>query len=268
MIQNMELEHTVHIASTEKRAREIFVENIIKDILIPVTAIIENTDEIKANITNPVIVNEKINEAKTAEEHLLGFLNNLRELSQIENNSIEIIETATDISDALEKITSLVKEAAAKKRIKIETWGEIYNPYVYQDVIHTTDEVFNVVMNAIKYSPVGGKIRLGIKQRPGRTPEECIIDFICEDNGIGISKKFLPYVCKPFAREDNKINQEIPSAGLGLHITKKLLDLTGGSIEITPKKGKGLIVKTSQSHRLAKKSDIDKDTVLTQNVRL
>jgi len=268
MIQNIELEHTVHIASTEKRAREIFVENIIKDILIPVTAIIENTDEIKANITNPVIVNEKINEAKTAEEHLLGFLNNLRELSQIENNSIEIIETATDISDALEKITNLVKEAAAKKRIKIETWGEIYNPYVYQDVIHTTDEVFNVVMNAIKYSPVGGKIRLGIKQRPGRTPEECIIDFICEDNGIGISKKFLPYVCKPFAREDNKINQEIPSAGLGLHITKKLLDLTGGSIEITPKKGKGLIVKTSQTHRLAKKSDIDKDTVLTQNVRL
>ena len=268
MIKNMELEQTVHQVSAEKKAKDIFIENIIKDILTPVTAIIQKTEDIKANLTNPIIVNEKINEAKIAEEHLLGFLNNMKELSQIENDKLEIVEMATDISDAIEKISSLIKDAADKKRIKVETWQDIYNPYIYQDVIHTTDEVLNVLMNAVKYSPVGGKIKIGIRQRPGKNENECSIEFVCEDNGIGISKKFLPHVCKPFAREDNKVNKEIQSAGLGLHITQKLLELTGGSIEIVPKKGKGVIVKTIQTHRFCKKEDVEKETVLTQNVRL
>ena len=268
MIKNMELEQTVHQVSAEKKAKDIFIENIIKDILTPVTAIIQKTEDIKANLTNPIIVNEKINEAKIAEEHLLGFLNNMKELSQIENDKLEIVEMATDISDAIEKISSLIKDAADKKRIKVETWQDIYNPYIYQDVIHTTDEVLNVLMNAVKYSPVGGKIKIGIRQRPGKNENECSIEFVCEDNGIGVSKKFLPHICKPFAREDNKINKEIQSAGLGLHITQKLLELTGGSIEIVPKKGKGVIVKTIQTHRFCKKEDVEKETVLTQNVRL
>ena len=93
-------------------------------------------------------------------------------------------------------------------------------------------------------------------------------DFICEDNGIGISKKFLPYVCKPFAREDNKVNKEIPGSGLGLVIAKELLELMSGTITITPKKGKGVIVRTSQPHRFCKKDEIDREAVLTQNVRL
>ena len=123
-------------------------------------------------------------------------------------------------------------------------------------------------MNAVKYTPVGGKIKIGLQQTPGKTDKDCFVSIICEDNGIGISKKFLPHVCKPFAREDNKINQEIPSAGLGLHIAEQLLEFMNGTIEITSKKGKGVIVKTSQPHRFCKKSDIDKDTVLIQNVRL
>ena len=267
-IQNMELEQTVHDVSAEKKAKDIFIENILKDIVGPVTTIIDCTEAINNNLTNPILVNNKVKDAKIAEEHLLGFINNMQELSAIEKNEVELIETPTDISDAMDKITSLIKETAEKKRIKIETWSEIYNPYIYQDVVHTTDVVLNILMNAVKYSPVGGKIKIGLKQTPGKNENECYIDFVCEDHGIGISKKFLPYVCQPFAREDNKINQEIPSAGLGLLIAKKLLELMKGTIEFTPKKGKGTIVKTSQPHRFAKKEDIDKDTVLTQNFRL
>ena len=268
MIQNIELEQTVHKVSSETRAKEIFVENVLRDIVNPVTTIIDCTDSISANISNPVIINEKIKDAKIAEEHLLGFINSLHELSLLQKNSLKLIETATDISDAPEKIFSLIKDAAEKKRITIETWSEIYNPYIWQDVVHTTNVVLNIAMNAIKYTPVGGKIRIGLQQTPGKNEKECMVSMICEDNGIGISKKFLPHVCKPFAREDNKINQEIPSAGLGLHIAEQLLEFMNGTIEITSKKGKGVIVKTSQPHRFCKKDDIEKDTVLTQNVRL
>ena len=268
MIQNMELEQTVHTVSREKKAKDIFIENIIKDILTPVTTIIDCTETISTNISNPIIVNKKVREVKAAEEHLLGFINNLKELSAIEKKEVKLVEAPTEISDATEKIYGLIKEAAEKKRIKVETWQEIYNPYIYQDVVHTTDVVLNILMNAVKYTPAGGSIKIGLQQTPGKNENECIISFICEDNGIGISKKFLPHVCKPFAREDNKVNQENPSSGLGLHIAQKLLELMDGTIEITPKKGKGVIVKTSQPHRFCKKTDIDKDTVLTQNVRL
>ena len=268
MIQNIELEQTVHKVSSETRAKDIFVENVLRDIVNPVTTIIDCTDSISANISNPVIVNEKIKESKIAEEHLLGFINSLHELSLLQKKSLKLIETATDISDAPEKIFSLIKDAAEKKRITVETWSEIYNPYIWQDVVHTTNVVLNIAMNAVKYTPVGGKIKIGLQQTPGKNEKECMISIICEDNGIGISKKFLPHVCKPFAREDNKINQEIPSAGLGLHIAEQLLEFMNGTIEITSKKGKGVIVKTSQPHRFCKKDDIEKDTVLTQNVRL
>ncbi len=268
LIENMKLEQTVTQVSTEQKAKNIFVDNIIRDLLNPVSTIIECTDAIDANISNPVLVDKKVKEAKVAEEHLLGFINNLNELSQLEKKTVKLIEAPTDISDAAEKIASLIQSAADKKRITIETKAEIYNPYIYQDVVHTTNVVFNIALNAVKYTPVGGKIKLCLKQTPGRNENECFVDFICEDNGIGISKKFLPYVCKPFAREDNKVNAEIPGSGLGLVIAKELLALMSGTITITPKKGKGVIVRTSQPHRFCKKDDIDRDTVLTQNVRL
>ncbi len=268
LIENMKLEQTVTQVSTEQKAKNIFVDNIIRDLLNPVSTIIECTDAINSNISNPVLVDKKVKEAKVAEEHLLGFINNLNELSQLEKKTVKLIEAPTDISDAAEKIASLIQSAADKKRITIETKAEIYNPYIYQDVVHTTNVVFNIALNAVKYTPVGGKIKLCLKQTPGRNENECFVDFICEDNGIGISKKFLPYVCTPFTREDNKINAEIPGSGLGLVIAKELLKLMDGTIEITPKKGKGVIVRTSQPHRFCKKDDIDRETVLTQNVRL
>ena len=267
-IQNIELEHTVNQVSTEQKAKNIFVDNIIKDLLSPVTTIIDCTDEIKSNISNPVLVDKKTKEAKVAEEHLLGFINNLNVLSQLEKKSVKLVEAPTDISDAAEKIASLIQAAADKKRITLEVTSEIFNPYIYQDVVHTTDVVLNISMNAVKYTPVGGKIKLCLKQTPGRNENEWFVVFICEDNGIGISKKFLPHVCKPFAREDNKINKEIPSSGLGLVIAKELLKVMNGTITITPKKGKGVIVRTSQPHRFCKKDEIDRETVLTQNVRL
>ena len=145
---------------------------------------------------------------------MIGFINNLNELSAIEKKEVKLVEAPTDISDAVEKTYSLINDAAKKKRIKVEKWQEIYNPYIYQDVVHTTNVVLNIMMNAIKYTPVGGSIKIGLQQTPGKNENECNISFICEDNGIGISKKFLPHVCKPFAREDllffikkNQINQ-------------------------------------------------------------
>ena len=125
----------------------------------------------------------------------------------------------------------------------------------------------NILLNAVKYTPKGGKIRFGLKQIPQEAENECIISFICEDTGIGISKEFLPYICKSFAREDNEINAEIQSSGLGLAISKNLLEVMGGSLEIKSEQGKGTTVITRQPHLYAKKEDLENASTLAGNVR-
>ena len=153
------------------------------------------------------------------------------------------------------------------KSIKNFLKTEIINPYIYQDIVHTTNVVMHIVRNAIKYTPSGGKIKIGIRQTKGKTNDTCFVEFICEDTGIGISPEFLPYMCQSFCREDNEINNEIQSSGIGLNISKALLELMDGTLEIKSELNKGTTVITKQPHRYAKKSDIENASTLVDNVR-
>ena len=168
----------------------------------------------------------------------------------------------------MEKTYALMEKEAKAKNIQLEYWSEIINPYIYQDIMHTTDVIVNVLLNAIKYTPEGGKVRFGLKQTEGDMENECNVTFICEDTGIGISPEFIPYICKNFAREDNEINQEIPSAGLGLSISKALLYLMNGSIDFKSAPGKGTTVTVTMPHLYAKKEDVEKASTLSSNIRL
>ncbi len=268
LLRKIELQRVADYEANANHAKNIFMSNMTKDILAKMQSIIEYTKLIRSNPADASLIADSALKAVTAEEHLLGFINNAYELSEIEAGTLSLVEEPSDMSDAVEKTYSAIKEAAEEKNLKVEYWSEIQYPYVYQDVMHTTNVVFNILRNAIKYTKPGGKIRFGIRQLPGKTKDECIIEFICADSGIGISKEFIPYVCKSFTREDNEINANIPGAGLGMSIASALMKLMHGTIEITSEKGKGTVVKTSQPHRYANKEDINKKTLLTDNVRL
>ena len=265
-VKRLEREHVLSHATTANRAKDIFMANVVRDILPPVKEIVECTENIGSNLQNTELLFENISRAKRAEEKLLSFVNNISELAQIEAGTLRLEETPTDITNAVTNIHSLVKKSAAVKGVKLEYWSEIYSPYIYQDIIHTTDVVMNILMNAIKYTPAGGTVKFGLRQTPGKTKDECMMEFICEDTGIGISEEFLPHICKSFAREDNDVNRDIPSAGLGLNIAKSLLTIMNGTIEITSKEGKGTTVRTSQPHRFAKKKDVKKGTLLVNHL--
>ena len=268
LVRKIELQRTADLASNANRAKNIFMYNVSQNILGDMQKMIDLTGYIKNKCDNDKEAGTTIHKMEKTQEHLLGFVNNVYELAQMENGDIQLNEIPSDLSDAVEKIYALIENEAKEKNIEVEYWSEITNPYVYQDIVHTTDVVLNVIQNAIKYTPEGGKIRFGLRQEPGDTENECTVSFICEDNGIGISPEFVPYVCKSFAREDNEINAEIPSAGLGLSIAKTLLYLMNGTIDIKSEQGKGTTVITSQPHRYAKKEEVDKATSLSGNVRL
>ena len=268
LMRKVELQRMADYAENANHAKNIFMSNITKDILVKINTIIEYTKLIRSNPADTSVITDSALKAVIAEEHLLGFLNNICELSEIESGTLALVEEPTDLTGAIEKTYSAIKEAAEEKNLKLEYWTEISNPYIYQDVMHTANVVLNIVRNSIKYTKPGGKIRFGLKQRPGKTKDECIIDFICADSGIGISEEFIPYVCKSFAREDNEINNQIQSSGLGMSIVQALLTLMNGTIEIKSEKGRGTVITVSMPHRYASKDDINKNTLLTDNVRL
>ena len=281
LAKKMELQKMAESASNANKAKNIFMYNISKGMIKIMQGIINNTNDLKKiintesvktanneNNENKTSSKEAIKEIEHSEELLMTFINNVYELAQMENDEIKLTETPTEITNAVERIYSLLKEEFKNRGIEVEYWSEISKPYIYQDIIHTTDVVMNIVYNALKYTPRGGKVRFGIKQIPDTIKNGCTISFICEDNGIGMSEDFLPDACREFAREDNEINREIPSSGLGLSIAKSLLSLMNGSIEITSKKGQGTTVRTTQTHHYAKKEDLAKPTTLIENLRL
>ena len=268
LMRKVELQRMADYAENANHAKNIFMSNITKDILAKINTIIEYTKLIRSNPADTSVITDSALKAVIAEEHLLGFLNNICELSEIESGTLALVEEPTDLTGAIEKTYSAIKEAAEEKNLKLEYWTEISNPYIYQDIMHTANVVLNIVRNSIKYTKPGGKIRFGLRQRPGKNKDECIIDFVCADSGIGISEEFIPHVCKSFAREDNEINNQIKSSGLGMSIVQALLTLMNGSIEIKSEKGRGTVVTVSMPHRYASKDDINKNALLTDNVRL
>ena len=274
LAKKMELQKMAESASFANQAKNIFMYNISKDMITIMKDIIAHTNDIKTVINDNAVENKKtatnetIKNIERSEEQLMTFINSVYELAQIEKNEIQVTEIPTDITLAVERIYDLIKEEVEKRGIEVEYWIDFKYPYIYQDIIHTTDVVMNIIYNAIKYTPRGGKIKFNIKQIPDTIQNGCTIEFTCEDNGIGMSEDFLPNACKDFAREDNEINKENPSAGLGLSIAKSLLSLMNGTIEIKSTKGKGTIVKTSQTHHYAKKEDVEKTPLLIDNLRL
>ncbi len=267
LIRKIELQRTANLASSANRAKNIFMYNVSKNILSTMQSIISSTTEMRFNIANKKSLDKNIHDIESAEEYLLSFINNVYELAKLENSDITLEERPTDLSNAIGKVYELIRDDADAKGIEIECWSEIINPYIYQDIIHTTNVVMNIVRNAIKYTPKDGKIKIGIRQTKGPSDDICFVEFICEDNGIGISQEFLPYICNSFSREDNEINNEIQSSGIGLNISKALLELMDGTIEIKSELGKGTTVITKQPHRYAKKTDIEKASTLIDNLR-
>ena len=262
LVKKIELQRVVEFTANSNKAKDIFMSNISKDIIGTMRRIIAYTKDIDGIPHGSKTIQGLVNKTIQEEENLLGFINNVAELAQIESHELELIEKPTDLTEATLRIYELVENDAKKKNIKLEYWSDIKNFYIYQDLIHTTTAVMNILRNAIKYTPEGGTIKFGLRQTPRANPEECNIDFICEDNGIGISQEFLPYVCKMFAREDNDVNKENPSSGLGMNIVLQLAKLMDGSVEVTSELGKGTKVVLSMPHRYAKKEDIDSESTL------
>lgn len=260
----LELEKAAEIAKTASESKNIFISNLLHDISPIIKQIVSNTEEISQCYNQKENLTELIKKQKQCQEQLLCFINNLGQLSDISSGVVSLNEVPTCIAPGMEITYNVFKSKAEEKNIKFEFYTDLFNAYVYQDVRHTSNVVFNIIQNSIKYTNEGGSIKFALVQEP-KDDKECYINFVCEDTGVGISEEFLPHIFEPFTRDKNEINDKILSSGLGMHIVDGLVKLKGGKITIDSKPGKGTKIVVSQLHRFADKESIDKDSVLLTN---
>lgn len=235
-----QLEEARRKAEAANEAKSAFLFNMSHDIRTPMNAIIGFSSMAKKYMSNPEKLTDCLNKIEMSGNHLLNLINDVLDMSRIEHGKISIEEEPTNIKILTGNVINMVQSSADAKKLDLSFgFKNIETENVYIDVLHLTQVLLNVLNNAIKYTPEGGKITYCVEQLPCEE-ERCVTYcFKVEDNGIGMGKDFLKHVFETFSRESNSTVSGIQGTGLGLAISKQLVNLMGGDIQIESTKDVG-----------------------------
>jgi len=240
MEQKQLLENALVQANKANKAKSIFLSNMSHDMRTPLNAVIGFANLATAHIDDRERTEGYIEKIKTSGEHLLSLINDVLDMSQIESGRLQMEETLCSLSDILHGIRSIVQEHIREKSLSfcIETVG-VFDDKFRCDKLRLSQALINVITNSIKYTPAGGKITLKITERRGTSPNSASYEFRITDNGIGMSKEFISQIYELFARERNTTNSGIQGTGLGMAITKNIVDMMNGFIDVKSEQGAG-----------------------------
>ncbi len=235
------LKRQLREAESANTAKEQFLSNMSHDIRTPMNAIIGMTALAKKHIDEKARVADALDKIETAGAHLLSLINDVLDMSRINSGRMRITEEQFSLSDLLHDLLVIVRpQATQKKHSLVFETGEILWETLYGDALRLRQIFVNLVNNAVKYTPDGGKITLyaGEEMQDGR----CCLIFRCEDNGVGMSEEFLQRIFLPFERVQSATASGIEGTGLGMSIVKKLIDAMDGTIRIQSQPGEGTSV--------------------------
>lgn len=236
-----ELEEAKAAAEAASNAKSSFLFNMSHDIRTPMNAILGFT-RIAQNHTDDIEqVKDCLHKIEVSGEQLLDLINDVLEMSRIESGKINTDFAPVRISDSFVKIDPMFTSLAMTKSIDYSaSVGDISDDYVWMDAFHTSRIFTNIISNAIKYTPNGGKVKAHLEQiSPVRSDGLAEYRFTVEDTGVGMSEEFLEHMYEEFARENTSTVSRQTGTGLGLSIVKKLTDTLGGSISVESSRGVG-----------------------------
>ena len=235
-----ELKEARDRAEAASRAKSAFLFNMSHDVRTPMNAIIGFTDIAQKHIDDHEKVADSLHKIKSSSAHLLSLLNDVLDMSRIENGHVEITETPVDLIGFMDDIAPIVAPLAKAKNIDYNvTYGEIRDRYVQADILHINQVVINLVTNAIKYTGEGGRVTLKLEQEKDAQDGIGMYSIMVEDTGIGMSKEFMNHMFESFVRENREEVMKEQGAGLGLAITNRLVTLMNGTITAKSEIGKG-----------------------------
>ena len=235
-----ELESALALAEQASKAKTTFLNNMSHDIRTPMNAIIGYTSLAKTNINSKERVTDYLNKITQSSNHLLSLINDVLDMSRIESGKVNIEEKEENLAGILHSIRNIIQaDVNAKQMEFIIDTVDITDENIYCDKLRLNQILINLLSNSIKFTEPGGKISVRITQKPISKKGYGVYEFRVKDNGIGISEEFLKEIFEPFARERNSTVSGIQGTGLGMAITKNIVDMMGGSIEVQSKVGKG-----------------------------
>jgi len=247
--QHDQLEAAVQRAEAANQAKSEFLFNMSHDIRTPMNAILGFT-HLALESGDPETQRTYLENIDISSKQLLDLLNNILELSKIEQHKVTVEETLVDVREAYRRLGPVIDSDLKKKHLTYTQTMDIKHPYLYLDTTHYTQVFLNIISNSIKYTPDGGAISVSFRELPGDTPDTCIVETVIEDNGIGMSEAFLDHAYELFSREQTSTISGIQGTGLGLAIVKNLVNLMGGGIDIESRQGKGTKVTIRLPHKL------------------
>lgn len=233
------LEAAAAAADAANKAKSTFLFNMSHDIRTPMNAILGYTDLARSHMNDPEKLEEYMDNIRISGEKLLSIINNVLELSRIENNQTVIEESIINSGEGMDSCLVMMKPAAEEKHQTLTVTKNIQYPYIYVDNAHVSEIILNIVSNAIKYTGEGGTIHCTLDQRPAEREGFCITRISVRDNGIGISEEFQKHIFESFSRERSSTVSGVDGTGLGMGIVKKLVDQMHGTIEVQSKLGEG-----------------------------
>jgi len=253
-----ELEDALQMAQAANRAKTTFLSNMSHDIRTPMNAIIGFTGLAASHIDDTERVQEYLTTIARSSEHLLSLINDVLDMSRIESGKVTLHEKEESLSDILHVLRDIVHaDIRAKQHNFFIDTVDVRNERVYCDKLRLNQVLLNLISNAIKYTHPGGTISLRIVQKAVTDAGYATFEFRCRDNGIGMSEAFAKTIFDPFTREETTTVSRIQGTGLGMAITKNIVEMMGGRISVTSKKGEGTEFVVSVDFRIADKKVSD-----------
>lgn len=238
------LQKALESAQNANAAKSQFLSNMSHDIRTPMNGIIGMTAIASMHLDEPSKLKDCLGKIAASSKHLLGLINEVLDMSKIESGKIALNDEEFLFPDLINSFLAIVQPQAKSKKLDLDiNAGNIRHERVVGDTLRINQVLLNVVGNAIKFTPAGGRVSLKISELNEQHSGYGAYQFVIEDTGIGMPREFLNKIYEPFERLQTTTNSKIEGTGLGMAIAKSIIDMMNGSINIQSEEGKGTIVK-------------------------
>ena len=235
-------EDALKVAESASKAKSTFLSNMSHDIRTPMNAIIGFATLALDDIRDGKKVQDYLSKILSSSKHLLGLINDILDMSRIESGKVVLEEQETDLVTTLQELQSIMEGQAKERKLKLHVdYSNLRDRHVYCDKTRLNQVMFNLLANAVKFTSEGGSIWLTMSQLEPtcEVEDRAIYEIRVKDTGIGMDKAFIKHIFEPFERERTSTVSKIQGTGLGMAITKNIVDMMGGTIEVESQKGVG-----------------------------
>ena len=257
---NAELAEAVRVAEKATRAKSDFLANMSHDIRTPMNAIVGITDLMSHDEATSDKLHMYIEKVRMSSRHLLSLINDILDMSKIESSEVMLNQDSISLAEQIGQVDSIIRSQTSERgqtfHIRVHT---IAHEYLIGDSVRLRQIFLNLLSNATKYTPYGGTVSFDFAELPCDIPEHATFRIAVEDNGCGMTPEFVEHIFEPFTRAENSMTNKVQGTGLGMAITKNIVDLMGGTITVQSEEGKGSRFEVTLTFPIDRNADMTTD---------